>query len=58
MNIKSAKYYKDIDGFVTNIKLTTTNDTIIHVPVNTHNRHYQAILEWVKIDGNSIADAD
>ena len=58
MNIKSAKYYKDIDGFVTNIKLTTTNDTIIHVPVNTQNSHYNEVIVWAAIDGNSIADAD
>jgi len=28
------------------------------VPLNSANRHYQAILEWAKIDGNTIAEAD
>jgi len=28
------------------------------VPLDTANRHYQAILEWAKIDGNTIEDAD
>ena len=28
------------------------------IPISTNNRHYQAILEWAKIDGNTIAEAD
>ncbi len=28
------------------------------VPLDPDNRHYQAVQEWVKIDGNSIEDAD
>ena len=59
MAIESAKYYKD--------KSTNTNVAIIFVDsgvtksvgVNsTDNTDYQAIVEWAKIDGNSITAAD
>jgi|TARA_R110002073_G_scaffold231237_3_gene392371 hypothetical protein len=59
MAIESAKYYKD--------KSTNTNVAIIFVDngvtksvgVNsTDNIDYQAIVEWAKIDGNSITAAD
>jgi len=58
MNIKSAKYEKDPlrDG---NIGIfATIDDVVIFVPINDKNRHYQAIQEWVKIDGNTIEEAD
>ena len=59
MAIESAKYYKD--------KSTNTNVAIIFVDsgvtksvgVNsTDNIDYPAIVEWAKIDGNSITAAD
>ena len=59
MAIESAKYYKD--------HITDTNVSIIFVDngvtksvgVNsTDNTDYQAIVEWAKIDGNSITAAD
>jgi polyribonucleotide nucleotidyltransferase len=58
MNIKSPKYIKNI--------ITNVNDNIkaiideqeMSVPLDPDNRHYQAILEWAKIDGNTIAEAD
>ena len=28
------------------------------VPINSKNTDYQAILEWEKIDGNTIEEAD
>jgi hypothetical protein len=28
------------------------------VPINNNNTDYQAILEWEKIDGNTIEEAD
>ena len=56
MNIESAKYIA-YDG-----KNTSVNAVIdgvqYAIPMNTANRHYVAILEWEKIDGNTIADAD
>ena len=57
MNITKAKYYKDFDG--KNVSVNATIDgQDMSVPMNTANRHYQAIQEWAKIDGNTIADAD
>jgi hypothetical protein len=58
MNIKSAKYYTapnetDNEGIEAVI-----DDLIMHVPLNLANRHYAAILEWAKEDGNEIAAAD
>jgi len=59
MDIKSAKY---ITSKITNgngsILLTFDDDTYASVPLAVGNRHYQAILKWAAIDGNSIADAD
>ena len=59
MDIKSAKY---ITSSITNqngsILVTFNDDTYASVPLVVGNRHYDAILEWAKIDGNTIADAD
>ena len=59
MDIKSAKY---ITSKITNgngsILLIFNDDTYASVPLAVGNRHYDAILEWVKIDVNTIADAD
>ena len=53
MNITSAQY---TDSENSMIKATIDGITM-SVPIDTANRHYQAILEWVA-DGNTIADAD
>jgi hypothetical protein len=59
MNIKSAKYKTSkITNENGSIELTFNDDTTCQVPLSVGNRHYQAILEWAKIDGNSIEDAD
>ena len=42
--------YKDI--------IATIDGIEIAVPLDPANRHYAAILEWAKIDGNTIAEAD
>ena len=59
MNIKSAKY---ITSSITNqngsILVIFNDDTYASVPLVVGNRHYDAILEWAKIDGNTIEDAD
>jgi len=59
MDIKSAKY---ITSKITNgngsILLTFDDDTYASVPLAVGNRHYQAILKWAAIDGNSIEAAD
>ena len=59
MNITSAKYYKNpVSGSNVNSGIRAVIDDItMFVPMDTANRHYQAILEWVA-DGNTIADAD
>ena len=57
MNITNAKYYvKEIDENTYGVK-ATIDGIEMSVPMNTDNRHYQAILEWVA-EGNTIADAD
>tara|TARA_R110002126_G_scaffold192699_1_gene340966 strand:+ start:793 stop:978 length:186 start_codon:yes stop_codon:yes gene_type:complete len=28
------------------------------VPLDTANRHYQAVQEWLKIDGNTIGEVE
>lgn len=60
MDIKTAKYYKaPIDNPKnenTSIIVTTDNDKL-YVPLDSANRHYQAIQEWVA-EGNKIEDAD
>ena len=57
MNIENCQYITDINNKNSMIK-ATINSVILFVPLDPANRHYQAILEWAKIDGNSIEDAD
>tara|TARA_R110000737_G_scaffold346247_1_gene375794 strand:+ start:819 stop:1004 length:186 start_codon:yes stop_codon:yes gene_type:complete len=40
------------------LMLHYTNGQQFCVPKDSVNRHYQAILEWAEIDGNTIEDAD
>ena len=56
MNITNAQYKSDDDGNNISISAVIEGKTV-GVPLDTANRHYQAILEWVA-DGNTIADAD
>jgi hypothetical protein len=57
MNIESAKYGKDFDG--NNSCIVAMIDSVkVLTSLDPANRHYQAIQEWAKIDGNSIEDAD
>jgi len=63
MNIQSAIYKKNvtIKGVVTeenNSIVATIDGSEWSVPLDPDNRHYQAILEWAKIDGNTIEEAD
>ena len=57
MIIKNAQYIKDMKGNNTVISCTI-NEVPTSVPLDPANTHYQAILEWAKIDGNTIAEAD
>ena len=57
MNIESAKYGKDFDG--NNSCIVAMIDSVkVLTSLDPANRHYQAILEWAKIDGNTIEDAE
>ena len=58
MNITSAQYIADITfNKVTSIKATIDGQEM-SVPLDPANRHYAAILEWAKEDGNTIQEAD
>jgi hypothetical protein len=57
MNITSAQYIQDVAN--NNISIQATIDgQALSVPLDPANRHYQAILEWAEIEGNTIQDAD
>ena len=57
MNIKSAQYYTEINGTDNvGIKATIDNEEMF-IPLDSANRHYQAIQKWVA-EGNKIEDAD
>ena len=62
MSIKLAKYVKspthNPNDENTSISLVYNDDSTWSVPLTVGNRHYDAILEWEKIDGNTIEDAD
>ena len=57
MEITSAKYYKDVLTDTNASIEATINGKKYCVPMDTDNRHYQAIQEWVKA-GNTIEEAD
>jgi len=42
----------------THIQLNLGNSKFKHIVIDPANTDYQAILEWAKIDGNTIEDAD
>tara|TARA_R100000353_G_C6354955_1_gene154402 strand:- start:11 stop:181 length:171 start_codon:yes stop_codon:yes gene_type:complete len=56
MNITSAQHTEDDFGNK-NIK-ATIDGQVMFVPISESNRHYAAILEWAKEDGNTIQEAD
>jgi len=58
MAIENAKYIKDNITDKVNVINCTWDGKGLSIPMNEGNRHYQAILEWAEIDGNTIADAD
>lgn len=57
MEVTSAKYYKDVSTDTNASIEATINGKKYCVPMDTDNRHYQAIQEWVKA-GNTIEEAD
>ena len=54
MNITSAKYVA-FDGQNANIDCVIDGNSMT-VPIDTNNRHYKALLEWVD-SGNTIEAA-
>ena len=57
MNVTSAQYITDPVTGATDKDIEAVIDSITYtVPVNTANRHYQAILDWVA-EGNTITPA-
>jgi len=59
ISIKTAQNIKD--GFtnkLVSIKIIDTDDNIHFIPFDESNIDYQYILEWEKIDGNTIQEAD
>ena len=57
MNITSAKYYKN-NGINVSVNVIIDEDELLAVPMDPANRHYAAILEWAKEDGNEIQAAE
>ena len=58
INITFVKYVKDpITEKNISVMATIDGNENLCVPLDTDNRHYQAILEWVD-DGNTIEEAD
>jgi len=58
MTIENAKYIKD--EFLNRVVSINCiwGGKFMAIPLTVGNRHYDAILVWAAIDGNSIADAD
>lgn len=58
MNITSAQYKVDLDGVTKTVIKATIDGKVYDVPLEPANRHYAAILEWAKEDGNEIQEAE
>lgn len=56
MNITSAQYF-EFKGEKISI-ISTIDGVSKHVPIDTDNTDYAAILEWAKEDGNEIQAAE
>ena len=56
--VESAIYFKDLLEPSQNASITAVIDgTTWSVPIDTNNRHYQDILDWVA-DGNTIDEPE
>ena len=58
MNITNVKYNKNIITDENCSISCVLNGQPSSIPLDPANTDYQAILEWAKIDGNAIEDAD
>jgi len=50
------KKYNEIDNKHNGYIITLTNSKVWQVPLDEANTDYQAIQEWVAIEGNEIID--
>ena len=60
MNINTVQKKLDIinsELSVYKVTLVGDNETVLSVPLDPANRHYQAIQEWVA-EGNTIQEAE
>ena len=58
MNVTNVKYNKNIITDENCSISCVLNGQPSSIPLDPNNTDYQAILEWAKIDGNTIAEAD
>lgn len=61
MNITNAQYYRilvDKDTYENTGVKATIDGQEMSVPLDPANRHYAAIVEWAKENGNTIEEAD
>jgi len=59
MEFISAKYLYDMEGVnKTHIQLNLGNNRYKHIKIDPNNESYLEILEWAKIDGNTIQEAE
>ena len=52
-SVKKGEYNGELACYI-----IVENGITSHVPLDTANTDYQAILAWAAIDGNTIAEAD
>tara|TARA_R110000796_G_C14232348_1_gene396150 strand:- start:4 stop:177 length:174 start_codon:yes stop_codon:yes gene_type:complete len=57
MSFENPKYVKGKDDKIVAVS-AVVNGKNICMPKSVGNRYYDALLKWVKIDGNTIEDAD
>ena len=59
MNIKSVKKIKSImDGSFAGYEVTTVDNTVWSVPLDTDNIKYAEVINWDKIYVNTIEESD
>tara|TARA_Y100001949_G_scaffold96009_1_gene81073 strand:- start:21 stop:203 length:183 start_codon:yes stop_codon:yes gene_type:complete len=59
IKFNSAKYLYDLEGVnKTHIQLNLGNNRYRHILIDPNNESYLEMLEWAKIDGNKIEEAD
>jgi len=57
MDITSVQYQPSFTDENEGVKAIIDGD-VLFIPIDTNNRHWKAILEWAKEDGNEIQAAE